>query len=106
MPETVASELLKIGILGPVLVAALWFIYKLYVDLREAEKSRVKDIESIVDKLMLTNQRWQEAFTAHSEVVKSNSAVLAEVRETMKDMEELLLEVSRQGQERRQPVRR
>ena len=94
-PELI-TELVKLGVLGPVLGAAVWFIWRLHKDLREVEKCRSDDAKQVIDKVLSINDKWQTAFTANAEVLKLNNVALDQVHHALNDVEEVLTDVSRQ----------
>jgi deoxyadenosine/deoxycytidine kinase len=94
--EPVLGELLRLGILGPVVASCVWFIVRLHKDLREVEKARAEDAKQVIDKLIGINDKWQQAFTANAEVLKLNNSALEQVKDALNDVEEVLQDVSRQ----------
>jgi hypothetical protein len=105
---TLITEALKLGILGPILVACAWFVRHLQAELKEAnreraedakkaqealveaEKRRALDAQEMLTRFLVATEKWQQVF---AENAKHTEGVLASEEKTqsaVRDVEEVL----------------
>lgn len=88
--ESVAGELLKVSIFGPILVAAGWFIWKQHKDvrslataLREVQEKRVTDAQAVTDKLIQISDKWNGTIRDQSHLVEVLHATLQRIEDAL-----------------------
>lgn len=58
MPESVVNALVNAGILGPILIAAGWYVLHLQRKLSESQEKRVEDAQKVAVQLLELNDQW------------------------------------------------
>ncbi len=91
--DTVATELIKISILGPILIALGTYCWKLHREnqdlqerLDEVHDKRTADAQQVQQVLLQLNDRWNQTFTAHIALMEAQKDIMAEVKEALRDM--------------------
>lgn len=96
MPSEVVTELIRLGVLGPILVVTGWFVWQQHKTIEEMHKARAEETKQFVDRLFALNTAWQEVLNSHSSVMTDTVGTLTMVKDTLADVNDTLKEVSKQ----------
>lgn len=98
--DQVITELIKLSILGPILVALGLYTLRIHKDLRASEDGRIKDAQAVVDKLLKLNSDWNttinsllNAAEAQKEANENQRERAREAREILNEFRELVAEL-------------
>lgn len=96
MPPEVLTELMKLSILGPILVAVGWFCWQQHKTIQALHAEQNLSNQQYLDRLLKLNDAWQGVLSANSELLSSTVVTLGSVRETLQSVNDTLKEVTRQ----------
>jgi chromosome condensin MukBEF complex kleisin-like MukF subunit len=96
VPTEVLTELLKLGILGPIVVSIGWFCWQQHKTIEKLHTSQALATQQHIDRLLQLNTAWQEVLSANAELLSSTVTTLGSVRETLQNVNDTLKEVTRQ----------
>lgn len=80
MPPEVFTELAKVAILGPVIIALGWYTLRLHRDLRDAQEKRTADAQKVVDTLVALNNKWNDSLNQLGNAVRELKTAVDELR--------------------------
>lgn len=86
MPEAVINALINAGILGPILIAAGWYVLHLQRKLTESQEKRVEDAQKVAGQLLELNDRWAEIFSEQSAADEDQKRLLESLREMLREV--------------------
>lgn len=95
MPESIFTELLKVSILGPILVALGYYARKLQSELTEVQEKRVLESKAVTDKLIEITDKWNVAFSAATVALTTLESTLSEVKDAVRDLRQDLINRSK-----------
>lgn len=91
--DAVATEMLRIAILGPVVVALAIYTWKLHRENRDLQKEnrechekRVADAQQVTEKVLQLNDRWNQTIGTFSALMTEQKTAAAEVREALREL--------------------
>lgn len=96
MPTEVVTELIRLGILGPILIALGWFCWQQHKTIEGLHKARTEETRQFVDRLFALNTAWQDALKVQSTLMTDTVGTLIMVKGTLADVNDTLKEVSKQ----------
>jgi len=107
MPTEVLTELIRMGILGPIVVALGWFVLKQQsaieklheanvAELKKLHDARALETQQFIDRLFALNETWQRVLKTNSDLSADTVSTLGSVRETLEAVDETLADVSKQ----------
>lgn len=96
MPTEVLTELIRVGILGPIVVAVGWFCWQQHKTIEALHQTRAAETQQFVDRLFALNTAWQNVLAANSNLLSDTVTTLDSVRTTLQDVNDTLKDVSKQ----------
>ncbi len=86
LPQEVITALVNLGVLGPFLGAAIWYITRLQKDLKEIQDKRIKDAQEVVDRILDLAEQHNNTTNQLQLVLQQHAATLREIKEVIKDI--------------------
>jgi hypothetical protein len=71
------------GPAGVCLLAAYWYIRQLQTDISNVQQKRVDDAQSMINKLLELNDKWNEALNEKVDLAENTQELLKEVLRKM-----------------------
>lgn len=96
MPTEVLTELLKLGILGPIVIAMGWFVLRQQKTIEKQHNEHITATQQHLERLLQLNQAWQAVLTTNSQLLVDTVSALGSVQETIQDVDATLKEVTKQ----------
>lgn len=107
MPPDVLTELVRVSILGPIVIALGWFVWQQHktieaihaanaLEVQKLHAARMAEIQVFIDRLFALNDAWQKVLKANSDLLSDTVSTLGSVRETMGAADVTLADVSKQ----------
>jgi len=96
VPTEVLTELLKLGILGPIVIAMGWFVLRQQKIIEKQHTDHIATTTQHLDRLLQLNQAWQGVLNANSQLLSDTVSALGSVQETLQDVDATLKEVTKQ----------
>lgn len=94
------EKVVQYGVLGPLLVGAVWVLWKqqrmLHEALdriREAQDKRAQDAQAVVDKLLELNNRWNDTIAAQTRFVEALDNSVAQLTQSVRENNTTLQEL-------------
>jgi len=107
MPAEVLTELVRVGILGPIVIALGWFVWQQHKTIEALHASNAQEVQKMhmarmaetqvfIERLFALNDAWQKVLRANSDLLSNTVSTLGSVRETMGAADVTLAELSKQ----------
>lgn len=90
MPDSVVNALVNAGILGPIIIAAGWYVLHLQRKLSESQEKRVVDAQKVAAQLLDLNDRWAEVVGEQVGAIEEQKRLIEGVRVLLVDVKEVL----------------
>lgn len=95
MPPELLKALAQLATTSPLLVVFCWYIWRLTRDLKASQDARVAEALNNNTKILALYEKTLETTAANMLTLQATKQSLVEVRSSMEDMEEVLLEFTR-----------
>ena len=86
MTDTIL-ELIKLGVVGPLLAIAVGYIWKLHKDLQTSHKEKSEVATATTERLLLTNEKWQGAIANSTRILESSKDAIERLEGTVRELE-------------------
>jgi hypothetical protein len=82
------KHLLEAGILGPVLVIAVYYIWHLTRTLSSVQEKRVAEHKEMLGTLMRMSERWMTALNANTRALEGQKKAMTELKTTLESLKD------------------
>lgn len=82
----IGSELLKIGLLGPIVVGLAVYVLRLQKQIEEVQAKRTLDAQAVSERLLALSEKWSGLIAAHTAAMENQADTLNELKDAVRDI--------------------